>query len=280
MGEERDDIKMKRKFDLVAIDVDGTLLDESHRLRPAVIEAVREAAASGAEIVLATGRGPSNSIPLLEEIGLKGTLITHNGAATVESEGRRVLHSFSIPVDAVGRYIVWCREHGVHFDLNTAFDLYVESVTPEAEEMYGHYRIEPIRRLPDDPLPPDLVKFTAFGSKELMDRVQREWETWDSPLKRIRSGDWFIDVQQAGVSKGAALRELAALRGIDRSRILAIGNYYNDIDMLRFAGFGVAMGNSPDEVKAAADAVTRSNDEDGVAHAIYRFMLGTASEDH
>jgi len=266
----------QRKFDLIAIDVDGTLLNEEHRLAPAVIEAVREAAASGAEIVLATGRGPSNSIPLLEEIGLSGTLITHNGAATVESAGRRVLHSFAIPTDAIGRYIVWCRENGVHFDLNTAFDLYVESVTPEAEEMYGHYRIEPIRRRPEDPLPPDLVKFTAFGSKELMDRVQREWEAWDSPLRRIRSGDWFIDVQQADVSKGSALRHLAAIRGIDRSRVMAIGNYFNDIDMLRFAGFGVAMGNSPDEVKAAADAVTLPNSEDGVAHAIRRYALDMA----
>jgi HAD-superfamily hydrolase, subfamily IIB len=267
----------KRKFDLIALDVDGTLLNEEHRLTPAVIEAVREAAASGAEIVLATGRGPSNSIPLLEEIGLSGTLITHNGAATVESAGRKVLHNFGIPLDAIERYIVWCRENGVHFDLNTAFDLYIESVTPEAEDMYVHYRIEPIRRLPDDPLPPDLVKFTAFGSKELMDRVQREWEAWDSPLRRIRSGDWFIDVQHADVGKGSALRHLAALRGIDRTRILAIGNYYNDIDMLRFAGFGIAMGNSPDEVKAAADAVTLANDEDGVAHAIRRYALEQAS---
>jgi hypothetical protein len=268
---------MTRRFDLIAIDVDGTLLDEKHRLTPAVIEAVREAAACGAEIVLATGRGPSNSIPLLEEIGLAGTLITHNGAATVETEGRKVLHSHSIPPETMERYIVYCRENGVHFDLNTAFDLYIESITPEAEEMYGHYRIEPIRRLPEHPLPPDLVKFTAFGSKELMDRVQREWEAWDSPLRRIRSGDWFIDVQQAGVSKGKALERLASLRGIDRSRIMAVGNYYNDIDMLRFAGLGVAMGNSPDEVKRAADAVTLTNDEDGVAHAIRRYALEQAS---
>lgn len=269
---------MTRRFDLIAIDVDGTLLNGNHRLTRAVIEAVREAAASGAEIVLATGRGPTNSIPLLEEIGLQGTLITHNGAATVESEGRRVLHSFSIPPGAMERYIVYCRENGVHFDLNTAFEMYCESSTPEADEMYGHYRVMPIRRLPDDPLPPDLVKFTAFGSKELMDRVQREWEAWDSPLKRIRSGDWFIDVQQADVNKGSALRRLAALRGIDRSRIMAVGNYYNDIDMLRFAGLGIAMGNSPDEVKRAADAVTLTNDEDGVAHAIRRYALESASQ--
>ncbi|AGA57609.1 HAD-superfamily hydrolase, subfamily IIB [Thermobacillus composti KWC4] len=268
---------MNRKFDLIAIDVDGTLLNDRHRLTPAVREAVREAAAQGAEIVLATGRGPSNSIPLLEEIGLAGTLITHNGAATVESEGRKVLHSCSIPPETIERYIAYCRENGVHFDLNTAFDLYIESITPEAEEMYVHYRIEPIRRQPEEPLPPHLVKFTAFGSKEQMDRVQREWEAWESPLRRIRSGDLFIDVQQSDVSKGKALERLASLRGIDRSRIMAVGNYYNDIDMLRFAGLGIAMGNSPDEVKRAADAVTLSNEEDGVAHAIRRYAFEPGS---
>jgi len=268
---------MNRKFDLIAIDVDGTLLNDRHQLTPTVIEAVREAAESGAEIVLATGRGPINSIPLLEEIGLAGTLITHNGAATVESEGRRVLHSFSIPHEAMVPYMEYCRENGVHFDINTAFDMFNESSTPEADAMYVHYRVVPIRRRPDDPLPPDLVKFTAFGSKEQMNRVQREWEAWDSPLRRIRSGDWFIDVQHADVSKGKALERLASLRGIDRSRIMAIGNYYNDIDMLRFAGLGIAMGNSPDEVKRAADAVTLSNEEDGVAHAIRRYALGASS---
>lgn len=268
---------MNRKFDLIAIDVDGTLLNDRHQLTPTVIEAVREAAESGAEIVLATGRGPINSIPLLEEIGLAGTLITHNGAATVESEGRKVLHSFSIPHEAMVPYMEYCRENGVHFDINTAFDMFNESSTPEADAMYVHYRVVPIRRRPDDPLPPDLVKFTAFGSKEQMDRVQREWEAWDSPLRRIRSGDWFIDVQHADVSKGKALERLASLRGIDRSRIMAIGNYYNDIDMLRFAGLGIAMGNSPDEVKRAADAVTLSNEEDGVAHAIRRYALGASS---
>ncbi|REJ23280.1 MAG: Cof-type HAD-IIB family hydrolase [Paenibacillaceae bacterium] len=268
---------MNRKFDLIAIDVDGTLLNDRHQLTPTVIEAVREAAESGAEIVLATGRGPINSIPLLEEIGLAGTLITHNGAATVESEGRRVLHSFSIPHEAMVPYMEYCRENGVHFDINTAFDMFNESSTPEADAMYVHYRVVPIRRRPDDPLPPDLVKFTAFGSKEQMNRVQREWEAWDSPLRRIRSGDWFIDVQHADVSKGKALERLASLKGIDRCRIMAIGNYYNDIDMLRFAGLGIAMGNSPDEVKRAADAVTLSNEEDGVAHAIRRYALGASS---
>lgn len=264
---------MTRNFDLIAIDVDGTLLNERHELTQAVREAVREAADLGIEIVLCTGRGPSNTIPILEEIGLAGTLITHNGAATVEAESRRILHSFSMPAEAVERYIRYCRENRVHFDLNTAFELYVESLPPEAEEMYGHYRIEPIVRRPDETLPADLVKFTAFGSLEQMDRVQREWDAWDSPLRRIRSGDFFIDVQDAQVSKGKALERLAAIRGMDRRRIMAIGNYYNDIDMLRYAGFGVAMGNSPDEVKLAADAVTVSNDEDGVAHAIRDYAL-------
>lgn len=263
---------MTIQYDIIALDVDGTLLDESHQLRPAVRSAVREAKAAGAEIVLCTGRGPSNTLPILAELGLSGTLITHNGAATVQSDDRQVLHQFKLDNDALAPYIDYCRTHSVHFDINTAFDLYVEAVSSEADVMYGNYRITPIRRTPEEPLPEGLVKLTVFGSFEQMDRVQRDWEEWDSPLRRIRSGDYFIDVQHADASKGHALERLARLRGVDRSRIMAIGNYYNDVGMLQYAGLGVAMGNSPDEVKAAADVVTVSNDEDGVAAALETYL--------
>lgn len=263
---------MTIQYDIIALDVDGTLLDERHQLRPATREAVRRAADAGAEIVLCTGRGPSNTLPVLEELGLSGTLITHNGAATVEAEGRKVLHRFELNNDHLAPYLAYCREHGVHFDINTAFELFIEQTNAEADVMYGKYQIRPIRRQPNDPLPDGLVKFTVFGSFEQMDRVQRDWEAWDSPLQRIRSGDFFIDVQHADASKGRALEQLAKLRGVDPGRIMAIGNYYNDVGMLEYAGLGVAMGNSPDAVKSAADAVTSTNDEDGVAAALAAYL--------
>lgn len=263
---------MGKQFDLIALDVDGTLLTDDHQLTPNTREAVREAASAGAEIVLCTGRGPSGALPVLEELGLSGTLITHNGAATIQSEGRKVIHDYAIELRDLEPYLIYCRNNGVHFDYNTAFETMVEGMTQEAEEMYSRFYAQPKLLVAGDPFPDRLLKFTAFGSKELMDKVEADWRQWTPHLQAIRSGDFFIDVQHAGANKGTALRQLAQIRGVDASRVLAIGNYYNDIAMLTFAGLGLAMGNSPEAVKEMADAVVPSNEEEGVAAALQQYL--------
>ncbi|MCA0754637.1 Cof-type HAD-IIB family hydrolase [Paenibacillus sp. N4] len=265
---------MSLHFDLIALDVDGTLLRDDHVLTDAIRDSVREASSRGAEIVLCTGRGPSGALPVLEELELGGTVITHNGAATINADDRSLIHQFDMLPDDLQRFITYSREHSIHFDLNTAFDMMVESMTPEAESMYMHYRAQPAVLDFTAGLPAGLVKFTIFGSKEKLDIVQAEWASWPSQLQSIRSGDFFIDVHHAEASKGKALQQLAELRGISPDRILAIGNYYNDITMLRYAGMGIAMGNSPEEVKLAAKAVAPSNAEDGVAAALREYAWG------
>ncbi|MCR2803227.1 Cof-type HAD-IIB family hydrolase [Paenibacillus soyae] len=262
---------MKLKYELIALDVDGTLLTDEHKLPASVKEAVREASEAGARIVLCTGRGPMGAFPVLEELELSGVLITHNGAATVRSENREILFQYDINKDDLGEFIAYCREHGIHYDVNTAYEMMVERVTEEAKAMYAHHKVVPLEANFDTDLPDGLVKFTLFGSKEQMDFVQSHWEKRPAQLQLIRSGDFFIDVQHPEASKGTALRQLAAELGVRREDILAIGNYYNDISMLEFAGLGIAMSNSPDAVKRAADLVAGSNNEGGVADALRKF---------
>ena len=262
---------MSLQYDLIALDIDGTLLTDDHVLTAPIRDTVNEAAERGAQIVLCTGRGPSAAFPVLEELGLGGTIITHNGAATINSDDRSVVHQFDMVPDHLLSFVAYCREYTIHFDLNTAFDMMVESMTPEAETMYNHFHTKPYIQDFRQGLPGGLVKFTVFGSKEQMDVVQAEWAEWPQHLHTIRSGDYFIDVHHPEANKGRALQQLAEIRGIDRNRILAIGNYYNDITMLKYAGMGIAMGNSPEEVKLAANAVALSNGEDGVARALREY---------
>lgn len=258
-------------YDLIALDIDGTLLTDAHRLTSAVRDAVREAKDRGAEIVLCTGRGPANAIPVLNELGLEGTMITHNGAATVDSAKREVLHQFSIAGGEVERFRAYCLARKLHFDINTPFEMMIEGMTPEAEKMYALYAASPVMRDSSAPLPDGLVKFTLFAGKDELDRVELEWNGWTHGLQHIRSGDYFIDVQHREASKGTALQQLASLRGIPQQRIMAIGNYFNDVGMLQYAGLGIAVANSPEGVKQAANAETRSNEEDGVAHALHTY---------
>ncbi|TFE30787.1 Cof-type HAD-IIB family hydrolase [Cohnella luojiensis] len=260
-------------FRLIALDVDGTLLNDHHEVTPRVRQAVRAAAEQGAEIVLCTGRGSTSALPVLEELGLKGTMITHNGASVVDSETREVLHDTSITTEQAIRYVNFCRERGIHFDMNTAFDLYVEDLQEDAEAMYRNLRALPIMRDKNEAFPERMVKLSIYAPKLVLDDMEAEWVEWPHELQTIRSGDNFIDVQHFHASKGKALEQLAIRRGIPREQILAMGNYYNDTGMIVYAGWGVAMENSPAEVKAVANEVTLSNNEDGVALVIEQRVL-------
>lgn len=268
---------MELKYKLIALDVDGTLLNDDHELTPGTAETITRLAEQGAEFVLCTGRAPVNSIPFMRKMGLKGYVITHNGAATVDVHSEEIVHEFSMEPQGLERYIEYCRERGVHYDINTTFTLYVPSasgLSKEALDMYHLYMMEP-KDLPawadfSEPI----VKMTITAEMEELDRIHSDWNLWPQEFNVLRSGDFFIDIMHKGASKGAALQKLAEKRGIPAEQVMAIGNYYNDLTMLTFAGLGVAMDNSPMEVKAAANAITASNNEEGVKLALEKYCLG------
>jgi len=110
---------------------------------------------------------------------------------------------------------------------------------------------------------------------ELIEATERELRAsgMTDGLHLIRSGDHFIDIMHQDASKGSALLQFANSLGVKRERIMAIGNYFNDLEMIKLAGLGIAMDNSPREVKEAADGVTASNNEHGVAEALLKYAF-------
>lgn len=127
-------------YQLIALDVDGTLLNDQYRLTEPVKETIRKVHEAGCTIVLCTGRSPISSIPVMEELGLRGKLITHNGAATVSSEDRSVLYLFfPFDMEEILPMVEYCRKHEVHFDVNSAFTMYVESLQSGTKEMYDKF---------------------------------------------------------------------------------------------------------------------------------------------
>ena len=256
---------------LIALDVDGTLLNDDHQLSANNIRTLRRAAEQGIKIVLCTGRGSMSAKPIMDELGLEGVMITHNGAAVTDTNGN-VLHEFTFHVREVEDLIRYCREHGIHYDPNTSTRMLLDQMPADARKMYDAFMAEP--EMVEDVLQVNdpLVKICIFGSDEQMDQVERDWPDDQQALRFLRSGDCFVDVMRPDVSKGIALMKLAEIWQVDRSEILAMGNYYNDIEMLRFAGIGIAVANSPDEVKQAADEVTVSNNEDAVHVALSKHL--------
>lgn len=264
-------------YQFIALDVDGTLLRDDHHLSDRNLQTVREAHEAGGRIVLCTGRGPSSALPVLKELGLEGTMITHNGAATFsysEAEGLKLLHQFPFPIGNLREVVKYCDEHHIHFDFCTAREMYIDRIGETEREMYERYFAEPIMIDSALEIGEPIVKFTLFGTVEAMDAAEAAWPDLTTGMKMIRSGDFFIDIMRPEVSKGEAVKQLAELWNIDRADIMAIGNYYNDLDMITFAGMGVAMLNSPEAVIEAADAVTRSNNDDGVHYALQQHFFG------
>lgn len=265
------------KYKLIALDVDGTLLNDDHVITEQTAKTIQEASLQGAEIVLCTGRGPQNSIPFMENLGLSGGyVISHNGAATVNVDNREVIHQYAMDSKAMVPYLDYFRKEGVHFDVNTAFHMYVDDVeglAVEVRSMYENFLMLPAVLPPLENFQDPIVKVTAFGLSETLDRVHQEIGAWTPEFNILRSGEYFLDLMHPEASKGNALKQLAERRGFHQEEILAIGNYYNDITMLTFAGLGIAMDNSPLEVKAAANEVTASNNEDGVHEALLKYCL-------
>lgn len=264
------------KYKLIALDVDGTLLNDDHKLSDENKEAIAEVTRQGGQIVLCTGRSPQNSIPFMEELGLEGYVLGHNGGATVSVSDRKVLDQYGMDGRGLDPYIEYCRKHDIHFDVSTAFEMYVDNVenlTKEANYMYEHFRIMPASLPAWEEFREPIVKFTVFTKSAVLDEAMREWGTWTQQYNMLRSGEFFADFMHHEASKGNALKNLAARLGIAQEDVMAIGNYYNDISMLTYAGLGVAVDNAPLEVKAAADAITGTNNEHGVRDALVKYCL-------
>lgn len=260
-------------YKLIALDVDGTLLNDDYKLTDATKDAVRAVSEAGALIVLCTGRSPLNTMPIMNELGLEGVMISHNGGATVNSRDRSIIHEYAFTVRQAEPVISYCRKNNIHFDICPPMDMYVEKLTEETRAMYGKYLMTP--KLVSDVMAIDqgIVKMSIFGEREEIDKLERDYPGIGCPLSIIRSGDYFADIMHPESTKGNALRELAGSLRIDREHIMAIGNYFNDVEMIEFAGLGIAMDNSPDAVKSSADAVTASNNKDGVSAALREYCL-------
>jgi Cof subfamily protein (haloacid dehalogenase superfamily) len=276
---------------LVALDIDGTLLDSSGHIPGDNVDALRRASAAGVEIVLATGRRFDFARPIFEQLPGPLTLIVSNGAVIRASTGE-VLVKHLLPT-AVARSILQAfPEHreraALLFDRPLAGQIVYERVNwdhPLHRRFFRANRpfISEIAPL-EDALTEDPIQLMFTGGCAEM-RATFETlqccapDTHGEPFsvaltEYVRHDFSLVDVIRAGCSKGAALQEWATRRGLSAAEVMAIGDNLNDLPMLEFAGHPIVMGNGLDELKARGWQVTRSNDEAGVAHALNQILEG------
>jgi Cof subfamily protein (haloacid dehalogenase superfamily) len=275
---------------LIALDIDGTLLDSHWKVPEANRTAICEAARRGIEVALVTGRRYDFALPVAQDLGCPLTMIVNNGGMIRASSGETCLRHL-LPAD-VARSVLrmcarWSDGAAVIFDRPRANQLMLENLERNDSIRYAYYSrnlefigfADPLEScLTEDPL-----QVMYSGTVAEMEEAQKSLAA--SPLAeqfrlaatKYSARDFaMLDVLPPGCTKGAALEEWAQRQGLRREEILAIGDNHNDLEMLHYAGIPVVMGNSVPELKNYGWHETHSNDESGVAVAIERFALSRA----
>ena len=255
---------------LVALDVDGTIVDHDEVLSDRVRAAVQEVAAAGAHVVIATGRSLHGTLPVVQRLGLGGGyLVCSNGAVTVRldstlEEGYQVLalHTFdpsgaaSLLHEQLPTGLFAVEVLGRGFKLTAPFpdgELTGEIEVVPFEELFAEPVMRVVVRSPEH----SPAQFTRLVEEVGLHGVSYSvgWTAW-------------LDLAPDGITKASALEDVRLRLDVPQEATLAVGDGRNDVEMLRWAARGVAMGNAPEEVKAAADAVTGHVEEDGLAEVL------------
>lgn len=260
---------------LVALDLDGTTLDSSRLISQENICAVREARARGVTVAIATGRMHSTAVTVSAPLGSDLPIASYNGALVrMGAVGPEVLR-MPVPVDEGRRIVKLLHDWGLVFHAYFDDDMYAlrrSQPTSDYEAKYGN--VAQILPDLDEFASRESMKYLVLDTAERILAIEPMVRQIAGPsLSVMRSQPGLLEIVNARASKGAALEHLARVMGISISETMAIGDSENDIDMLKAAGVSIAMANASESVKAAAQHVTASNDDSGVAAAFRRFGL-------
>jgi hypothetical protein len=286
----------RRPVLLFAIDCDGTLLDPQGRITPRVRQAVRAAAGAGALVTLATGRRLQGARLFAEELGLRTPLVLQDGATVQDPLTGELLHTDPLPPELIVKLVQLAIEHDLHpllqrITSDPSGDTIHVLDTADADPLMASYlnTRTPVVRSDQTALlaATPVARFQAMGAEEparrlhahIRERVEELCcrALLSAPLGYADFPFWAVLVSNGGCSKAGAVEALARRHGLTLRECAAIGDAENDVELLEqvraAGGLAMAMGQAPEEVKAAASIVVPRNTEDGVAVAVERHVL-------
>lgn len=272
----------RRNIQLLVLDVDGTIAGKSNQIRQRVLEAVRAAQVKGIQVAIATGRMYRSALRFHQEVGSQLPLIAYQGALIRDPTTNHTHRHWTLASETALQLLEYFEqvelalELSVHFYIND--QLYVQALTSETQVYAERSGIEVtavgnLRQVLDK----EPTKVLALSDNiNLIDGVLSDLRARYTPaeLYLTKSVATFFEATNPLVNKGTAVRYLAEeILGLEAANVMAIGDNLNDLEMLQYAGIGVAMGNAPDLVKSEADWVAPDVEADGAARAIEEFIL-------
>lgn len=272
-----------RKIELIVTDLDGTLLDSKSQLSDRNVTVLKQAMEQGVRVMLATGKTYPSAKDIIARLGLTTPGIFSQGLAIYTAAGS-VTHQETLDPVVARQVITFAEDRGFNVVAYAGTRILTRSLFPYAEKLHTQYH---------EPMPEGIGGLQNILDEMAVNKliIMRQGEP-----RRIKALRWqlekqldgrarllqsslkdMLEVLPSGGSKGAAMRVVAKEMGVSLANILAIGDGENDVEMVQMAGLGVAVSNADDHLKAVADEIVASNDEDGVAEAVERFVLGTSA---
>ncbi len=270
-------------YELIAFDMDGTLLDSTKKVLPSSVEAIGEAQAAGKHVAICSGRAPVMIDPYKEILpaGVQYAICA-SGACLYDLQNQQVVEDFPIDRDAVAALLDACAGLTVGIEGFVGRAFYADHAFADDLSVYGLGVYQPmydaLATVVDDVrdvllAPGAHVTKINFHFMTTADRDELEARVKDLPLELAHSEGASLEASPAGIDKGVGLLALAKRLGLDGSQTIGVGDADNDLAMLRDAGLGIAMGNANENAVAAADVQVNDNDHDGCAQAIRDYLL-------
>ncbi len=271
------------QFQLLAIDIDGTLVNSHDELTGPTRDALARAGEAGIHVVLATGRRYSRTLHLVEPLGIDVPLVTASGALVKDPEDHRTLYRADFDMNVLRDALGVMAEFGYDPILCgdtfcEGFDFYFLRQPVESPQLTEYFDLNPDcgRHWPEmlAEQPPSIFNVFTMGTKPRMLDLERELHErmpgllHTHVLRSPRYVGFMCELSPGGVTKWSGIRHLARSWGIADESICAVGDDVNDIPMIRAAGLGIAMGNAQPSVKEAADRIAPTHDEDGLVQVV------------
>lgn len=266
-------------FKLIALDIDGTLLNSNKELTPHTRYALIEAQRQGKRIIIASGRHPVGVVPLANDLMLGrygGFIMAFGGGKIIDCTTGKTVVSKLFPKEYLPDIV------GVLKDSN------ITVMVHDERKIFANNRVNDYTYVERDILKMDMIAVDDFisavnfdinkillaGEPDELDKYQEILsKRYDGLLDVYKSAPYFLEIMPFGVSKGSMLPLLLEKLGVNKDELIAFGDNYNDMTMIGYAGFGVAMSNGEEEVKKIANYVCESNDDDGIAKTLEKFVL-------
>lgn len=267
-------------YKLIVLDIDGTLTNSKKEITPRTKEALIKIQEQGVYVAIATGRPTPGTKKLAEEIQLDrfgNYVLSFNGGRVINCKTGEVVLDKTLPAEMSWELCDVARENGVGiltYDSECALagpgeiDEYME-----LEARINHIELKQVGHFKDYVDFP-VNKCLMTGEPEYLAELEKKLKKkYSGKLNVFRSEPFFLEMMPKGIDKAAVIQNFLPFLGVTREEVICCGDGYNDKTMIEFAGLGVAMANARDEVKEVADYITDSNDEDGIAKVVEKFIL-------